>query len=121
MSETDSDNENEQGLDQRVSSLETGQQTITGKVDQILGILGKGEHAAQGTAQTEEAAKLDAPSNVADMVRRQLDERDAKAKADAAAKGQTDRLGALETTVSELAEKPPAEPVKRRHKIMGWT
>ena len=54
------------------------------------------------------------------MVRRQLDERDAKARADTAARATPSR-GALETTVSELTEKPPAEPVKRRHKIMGWT
>jgi hypothetical protein len=110
------DDGGETGRIQSIKQIQAEQAEQRGKIDQILGIL-SGNHA---DAQQATEDKLDAPADIASMVRRQLDERDAKAKAAAAAKGQTDRLGALETRVSELAEKPPAAPVRRIEKFMGW-
>jgi len=111
------DDGGETGRIQSIEQIQAEQAEQRGKIDQILGIL-SGNHA---DAQQATEDKLDAPSDIASMVRRQLDERDAAQRKAAADKDRTDRLGQLETTVRELAEKPPAEPVRRRHKIMGWT
>ena len=40
MAENDADPAPEQGLDQRVSSLETGQESMSQKLDKLLGIVG---------------------------------------------------------------------------------
>jgi hypothetical protein len=100
-------------LNERVSSLEAGQDSLSGKIDKILGILGgrdSAEHEEQPTGG----------GNVADEIRAQLDERDRKRAADDQARADSDRLGAIEAKVSELAEKAP-EPMPRRiEKFMGW-
>ena len=101
-------------LDARVGQLETGQASISDKVDRILGIIGGG---GNGSEQQETPAP---PANVAEEIRRQIEDRDARAAAAADDQARTDRLGALETRVSELAEKPP-EPMPRRvERFMGW-
>jgi len=109
--------DSETGRIQSIEQIQAEQAEQRGKIDQILGIL-SGNHA-DAQAATED--KLDAPTDIASMVRRQLDERDAAQRKAAEETARTDRLAALETTVKELTEQPPAEPVKRRHKIMGWT
>jgi hypothetical protein len=100
-------------LGERVGKLETGQDNLSGKIDEILGILGGrggGEHEDQPSGAR----------NVADEIRIQLDERDRKRAADDQARADSDRLGAVEARVSELAEKPP-EPMPRRiERFMGW-
>jgi uncharacterized protein YceH (UPF0502 family) len=100
-------------LDARVGQLETGQASISERVDRILGIIG-------GAGNDSEQQETAPPANVAEEIRRQIEERDARAAAAADDQARTDRLGALETRVSELAEKPP-EPMPRRvERIMGW-
>ena len=97
----------ETGLETRVDSLEA-------KVDQILGLVSGGrENAAEPPSQG-------GGTNVAHEIRQQLDERDARARAQADEAAKADRLGAIETKLAELAEKPP-EPMPRRiERIMGW-
>lgn len=88
------------GLDQRVSTLETGQQTILSKLDQLL-------------TGPEQPAEPEQPAvSISEEIRRQLAERDAKAKKDKPAEPAAP--AAIEP------EKPPVPPVLRRHKIMGW-
>ena len=97
----------ESGVEQRVDSLES-------KVDKILGIL-SGQAGDAGDAGDEPQ-----PTNIAHEIRAQLDERDAKARAEAAEQGKADRLAAAEARIAELSEKPP-EPMPRRvERIMGW-
>ena len=99
-------------LGERVGKLETGQDNLSGKIDEILGILG-----GRGTEHEEQPSGA---GNVADEIRVQLDERDRKRAADDRARADSDRLGAVEARVSELAEKPP-EPMPRRiERFMGW-
>lgn len=91
------------GLDQRVTQLETGQQSILSRLDQLLGA---------GAGDTPEAEPERPEVNIAEEIRRQLGERDKaaarKPKAAAAPKA------------AELAEQAP-EPMGRRiEKIMGW-
>jgi hypothetical protein len=107
--------EPEQGLDQRVSSLETGQQNITEKIDKLLGIVGAG-HDDKATDPQQPAGG----TNVAHEIRQQLDERDAAARKKAEEDGLKGTVTELQTKLSELTEQAPAPPPKRVHKIMGW-
>ena len=95
------------GVEQRVDSLES-------KVDKILGIL-----SADGSDEQEQPA-TQPDTNIAHEIRAQLEERDAKARADAAEQGKADRLAAAEAKIAELAEKPPAPMPRRVERIMGW-
>lgn len=100
----------------RIARLETEQASMSGKIDRILGIVGGGASPPAGT--DEPAGKS---ASIAEEIRAQLDKRDAdeKTKAEKNAQGKT--IADLQAMMKELAEKPPEEPVKRRHKIMGWT
>lgn len=118
MAEDEQDGTPDGGLDQRVASLEAGQTSLEDKVDKILGIVsGHGGDAGDGGGHGDEPS---GGTNIAHEIRQQLDERDAKNRAEADEQARTDRLGAVETRLAELAEKPP-EPMPRRiEKIMGW-
>ena len=106
----------EQGLDGRVSSLETGQETLTQKIDKLLGIVGadgpgdgQDGHDGEGTG-----------TNIAHEIRAQLDKRDADAKRKADEDGLKSTVAEVQTKLSELTEKPP-EPMPRRvEKFFGW-
>lgn len=99
----------------RITSLEEQDKRIdslSGKIDQILGIIGSNKDAVH------DSSALDGPSNVAEEIRAQLDERDARKRDADDRKTASDRIGSLETRLSELSEKPPAAPVKRSTRIM---
>jgi hypothetical protein len=117
MADTEPDPAAKEGLDERVSSLETGQQSMTQKIDQILGIVGGGDHPDQGTDPKEPAGG----TNVAHEIRQQLDERDAKARADAEKNGLSQTVAEVQAKVAELAEKPPAPMPRRVERFMGWS
>ena len=86
------------GLGQRVGALEQGQQSILSRLDQLLA--GPEPEPEPGRPEVD----------IVDEIRRQLDERDRKAKpkTEPAAKAAPE------------PEQPPVPPVLRRHKIMGW-
>lgn len=94
-------------LDDRVGRLEAS-------VDKILNIV------SGGGGKPEQSETPQQPGNIADEIRQQLDERDRRAKTEAEDAAKTDRLAALETKVSELAEKPPESMPRRIEKLMGW-
>jgi hypothetical protein len=94
------------GLDQRVTSLES-------KIDRILGLFDGSEDPGDG------GQPAGAP-NIAHEIRQQLDERDAKAKADAEKQQVADELGQVKAKVAELAEKPPAPMPRKVERLMGW-
>jgi hypothetical protein len=105
----------EQGLDQRVSSLETGQQSLSEKLDKVLGIV-SGGHDDQGSDPDGKGSP-----NIAHEIRAQLDARDARDREDAEKKSIAEQLAATQAKVAELAEKPPAPMPRRVEKIMGWS
>ena len=107
----------EQGLDGRVSSLETGQETLTQKIDKLLGIVGadgpgdgQDGHDGEGTG-----------TNIAHEIRAQIDARDAKKAEEDRQAGLHSTVDELKTKVTELAEKPPAPMPRRIEKLMGWS
>lgn len=100
-------------LGDRVGKLEAGQESIAGKVDQILGMLDGGKGADGGGGHTGE----DTGGHVGLEIRRQLDERDARRRQEDDSRSVSDRVGALEAALSET--KPGPVP-RRVHKVMGW-
>jgi hypothetical protein len=93
-------------LGARVGRLET---MISELKDAITGDGGPGSESAP-----------EPPANVAEEIRRQIEDRDRKTASETAEAAKTDRLAAVETKLAELAEKAP-EPVPRRvERFMGW-
>lgn len=97
------------GLADRVGKLEAGQDTISAKLDHLIERLTPGGGGG---------GKADGGESVADEIARQLAERDAKARADADSRTLLDRLGAVETSVSEMREKAPGPLPTRRARFM---
>jgi hypothetical protein len=93
------------------AELAARQDSLEGKLDQILGIIGKGEGAAQGAAQEHEEKKLDAPTSVADEIRRQLEDRDRAKAEDDWKQGVTQKL-------ETLPEQKPETPVRKIERVM---
>jgi hypothetical protein len=116
MADTEGDPAPKEGLDGRVSSLETGQESLSQKLDKLLGIVGadgpgdgQDGHEGEGTG-----------TNIAHEIRAQLDKRDADAKKKADEDALKNTVGEVQAKVAELAEKAP-EPMPRRvERIMGW-
>lgn len=99
----------------RLDQLEAKQDALSGKIDQILGIISGKPKDPELDAQQGQ------PAGIASEIRQQLEARDAKNKADEAEAARNGTLADLQAKVAELAEKPP-EPMPRRvEKIMGWT
>jgi cell division septation protein DedD len=90
------------GLGERVSALESGQQTISGKLDEVLGFL-KREPDPPASPAGPERPEV----SIADEIRRQLDER-VKPPADTPA------------AAADLAEKTPTPMARRIERVMGW-
>lgn len=93
----------EAGLGDRVGMLEE-------KLDQLIKMGGGGDGG-----QVPEAG-----GSVAAEIAAQLEQRDRERAAAAASKASDDRVGALEATVKDLAEKQPQPLVRRVSKVMGW-
>jgi hypothetical protein len=113
MAEDEANPAPEEGLDQRVGRLEAGHESMTHKLDRILGLVGGGGHDEEPTDQP-------AP-NIAHEIRQQLDERDRQAREQADKDGLKSTVGELQTRLSELTEKPPAPLPRRIEKLMGWS
>jgi hypothetical protein len=89
-------------------------------LDTILGLLKGKEGAAQQGAQGARTAELDAPTDVAQQIRNQLDERDRKARADAESNDLADWRKRTDDALAGLTEKQPETPVRTIERIMGW-
>jgi hypothetical protein len=103
-----------------LAELAARQEQTESKLDQILTVLGKTERTAQGTAQAGRTAELDAPSNIAEEIRRQFEERDRKTAADKQAGDLADWRKSVDDRLTGMAEKQPDPPARNIEKIMGW-
>jgi hypothetical protein len=108
MSETVPEPQPQQALDQRVSSLETGQENLTDKVDKILGIVSGGGHDDDPTGGQDKTGG----ATVAQEIREGVDR--LKALADTA-EAKSKAKPKAETVEPE---KPPVPPVRRVTKWM---
>jgi hypothetical protein len=107
MSESVPEPKPEEALDQRVSSLETGQENLSGKLDKILGIISGGGHDDDPTGGGDKTGG----TTVAQEIREGVDR--LKALADASeAKAKPKEEPVVEP------EKPPVPPVRKIEKFM---
>ena len=101
----------EDDLTDRVERLETGQQSIIDKLDELL----KSGHAK---AEKHEEDKLDRPTTIAEQVRAEL----ARAEEEKAAEQKRVEKEAEQETLAQrlarLEESPPVQPQPRRQRIM---
>jgi hypothetical protein len=104
----------------RLDAVESELKEQRGILDEIRAALTGGEHQAHAAAQKHEERKLDQPTTVADEIRAQLEERDRRQAAADEGKAAADRLAAVETSVREMAEKPPEAPIRRIERVFGW-
>lgn len=105
MSEQVPEPQPEQPIDQRVTALESGQESLTEKVDKILGIVSKG-HDPQPTEPVTTADP--APADMAEQMRQAV--RDVHAERDQADAGKH----------TPVPEKPPREAGQpARQKLAG--
>ena len=98
---------------------------LSGRLDRVEGALGEikamlsgGERKVHAAAADHEAAKLDAPSTVAEEVRAQLEERDRSQAEQSAKQAEGDRLAAVETRMAEMSEQKPEPPIRRVERFM---
>jgi hypothetical protein len=103
-------------LESRVGSLETGQTTLSGKIDQVLSILSGGRKQPEPPAAVQDGEP--GADGLAMEIRRQLDERKAAEQADAEKASGAREIDALKQQVAALAERKPEPPVRRVEQVM---
>lgn len=121
--QADEGSEGQQGstLDDRVGALEAGQDSLTGKVDQILGILSKGgDGGGHASEPTEPEPRGGTPAGIAHQIREQLDKAEAERAARDKEAGRESELTQLKEQVRSLTEAEPTPPPSRKARIMGW-
>lgn len=106
-------------LDQRVDRLEAGQQSLSDKLDTIIGKLGgQGDDDGTPTAQASEPGG--SPGGIAEEIRAQLEERDRRNAARAKDDERDGTIASLQQKVAELTEQQPQSMPRRVEKLMGW-
>jgi len=99
--------------DDRLTRLEQRVEMIADAVNRLL----PGSH---GEAQQRTEERLDRPTDVQTAVRAELERRDRVAAEQAAADTERRERADLATAVARLQEQPPAPPVPRRTRMLGW-
>lgn len=106
-------NENTGNLDARVDRLETGQDTLSQKIDQILGIVkGPGRPNAEGSSET--AGRPDIES----QVRAELERAERERAAQQAADDEKNERETLKQQLAKLQETAPVAPQPRSQRMM---
>lgn len=108
------DDDKPDALEDRVERLETGQNRILSKLDELLGT-GSKAHAA---AQEHEEKHLDRPSTIEEQVRAELARKDAEAKAAADADAEKSERQTIKEQIAKLTEAKPVAPQPRRQRVM---
>ena len=99
--------------DGRLDRLEQRIETIAEAVNRLL-------PGSRGEAQQRTEERLDRPTDVQAAVRAELERRDRTAAEQAAAATDRQEREDLKTQVARLSEQPPAPPVPRRTRLLGW-
>lgn len=106
----------------RLDDLETHQQTIDEKIDQILGLVrGKGRPSEPAGPQGGAASgDSHTAASVAEQVQAELARERKAAKDQAAADADKTERETLRERLARLEEQPPVPPVRRATKLLGW-
>jgi hypothetical protein len=93
---------------------------IESKLDLLIDKLGGKKDEAHDAAEQHTEERLDRPSTIAEEIRAQLAKRDADAAKAASEQSHADRLAAVESAVTGMAEQVPEAPQRWIEKRMGW-
>lgn len=105
-------------LEDRVERLESGQTTMSGKIDEILGLIRGGAGKAHDAAADHEENRLDRPTTVEEQVRAELARADAERQAAADKDAEKSEMEQLKANVAALRETPPVPPQPKRERFM---
>ena len=120
MSQT-SGQETEADRIQDIDQLAGRVDSLTGKVDQILEVLGKftgGSPVSREAAQSQTEDRLDRPSSVAEQVRAELAKAETARAADQAAADDKSEREQMKADLAKLKETRPEPPQPRRQRVM---
>lgn len=103
-------------LDERVDRLESGQQTLSEKLDKILGIVSSGPPG--GTAENGTTGPAGRPPDIGEQVRAELARAEQeRADKDAAEAEKSDRE-TIREQLAKLREAAPRPPQRRSERMM---
>jgi len=114
---TDSESDRIQDIDQLAGRVDS----LSGKVDQILSVLGKftgGPPVSRETAAQQTEDRLDRPSSVAEQVRAELAKAEQQRASDQAAADDRSEREQIRARVAKLEETRPEPPQPRRQRVM---
>lgn len=103
--------DDDNGLEDRVEKLETGQQSIIGKLDELL-------TAGHRKAEEHQETRLGRPTSVEDQVRAELERKDREAAEKADKDAERAERESIKERLAKLAEVAPAAPQPRRQRFM---
>lgn len=110
------DDTNTGSVEERVDRLEAGQQTMTEKLDQILGVLSK--RPVRSASEDEQHGPAGRPASVEEQVRAELQRAEQeRAAADAAEAEKSDRE-TIKEQLAKLKEAAPVAPQRRSERVM---
>jgi len=98
---------------ERLTRLEQRIETIADAVNRLL-------PGSRGEAQQRTEDRLERPTDVQTAVRAELERRDRVAAEQAAADKDKAERDDMRTQLARLSEQPPAPPVPRRTRMLGW-
>lgn len=111
MSEQDAGPAVEGTQDDRIAALETGQQQLGSKLDQLLQLAGGGQAQGEGQAAQGPAG----PGDISAQIQSELDRRDAATREEQQRAETGNRLARLEHMTQD---RPPRAPLRRITRIM---
>jgi len=106
MSEPDTENE-------RIISIAD----LSAKVDKLAELVSRIIPGSHAEAQQRTEERLDRPSSIEEQVRAELARAKEQEAAEQAAAGKDQEL---QSRLAKLEETPPAQPVPRRTRLLGW-
>ena len=98
-------------LTDRVERLETGQNQIIGKLDQLIG-------TGHQRAEQHEETRLGRPTSIAEQVTAELERKERESKDAAEKEGTKTTLASVKETLAKLTEVKPVQPQPRRQRVM---
>ena len=111
VSDTDTGN-----LDERVGRLEAGQQTLTQKLDELIGMVSRKPPGQSAPDETHGPAGR--PASVEEQVQAELARAKREADEAAAAEAEKSDREQIKEAVAKLQEAPPQQPQRRSTRVM---
>ena len=104
--------------DERIDRLEAGQETLSEKIDQILGIVSRRPGHQDGTASPSPQGPGGRPASVEEQVRAELARADQERASQVAADAEKSDRETIKEQLAKLQEAAPQPPQRRSERVM---